>query len=114
MPRISILHLVKQGSFNFELFVQHMTTVGYITELDHIEGIAIASPVMESTHNEEIEALYKLFYEGHTCPLSMNCIAVREQKQKNVFHYAYYNQKRITQAEVETIVMKQVERFLSD
>ena len=114
MIRTSIIHLVKQGSFNFELFVQHMTTVGYITELDRIKGITIASPVMEATHNEEIAALYKLFYEGHTCPLSMNCIAVKDMEQKGVFHYAYYNKKLITHAEIETIVQQQVKRFLSD
>ena len=114
MPRTSILHLVKQGSFNFELFVQHMTTVGYITELNRIEGIAISSPVMEATHNEEIAVLYKLFYEGRTCPLSMDCIAVRDVEQQSGFHYAYYNQKLITQAEVETIVQRQVKQFLSD
>ena len=91
-----------------------MTTVGYITELDRIKGITIASPVMEATHNEEIVALYKLFYEGHTCPLSMDCIAVRDVEQRSVFHYAYYNQKLITKAEVETIVQRQVKRFLSD
>lgn len=66
---------------------------------------------MEATHNEEIAALYKLFYEGHTCPLSMACIAVRDVEQQSVFHYAYYNQKVITQAEVETIVQRQVKRF---
>ena len=112
--KISITNLIKNGRFNFELFVQHMTTTGYITEYDQIDGISMGSCMMETTRNDEIHRLYEFFYEGNKCPLKMNCTAVEDIYNRGAFYYAYFNENIISRTNTNAALAKRIKQFSSE
>lgn len=97
----------RRGELNFERLVEHLASVGFITESDRIEGCGFGSTAMESARQEDFDALFKLFFPGHSHSIELSCAATDAGGIKGCFSYALFNSNVIEHEEVKHILRKE-------
>lgn len=92
---------VRRGSLSFERLVETLTTEGYLTDADGLEGLGFNRVCIDATRQEDFDALWDFFYpsEGHSIILEP-CASDKGFAVGGSFTNALYNETLVSRDEM--------------
>jgi hypothetical protein len=95
---------IGRGEFNFERFVEILSSRGYITE--HEDEVSFGSSAMEYFQQEEFDTLLQFFFPNRLNNIELKCASTDRGGQKNAYSYALYNENVVSRDEVFKVLEK--------
>lgn len=102
---LSLIARVRRAELNFERLVQILSTTGYLTEQHDEEGCNFISTAMESSNQEDFDALFGLLLPGRANEILISCAATDKGGPPGGFAYGLYNSNLIDREDMLRILM---------
>lgn len=111
---LTLIARVRRGELNFERLVEILSTRGYVTEQQDEECCNFISTAMESSNQEDFDALFKLLLPGQLNDILISCAATDKGGQPGGFAYGLYNSNAIDREDMLRILISESRKTASD
>ncbi|BEP48558.1 hypothetical protein [Variovorax sp. V116] len=101
---LSLIGRVRRGELNFERLVEVLSERGYVTDVDHEEGLGFIRSSVNQTRREDFDALFKLLMPGRLNDIELMTTASSEGTHPGTPTYAVFNTNRISYEDMRTLL----------
>jgi hypothetical protein len=106
MNEQSLIALVRRGEINFEQLVAVLHKPGYLTTLDRHEGLGFGKVRIDSAHQDDFDALFKLLMPGQLNDINLMAHATCKGAGPGLFTTVLFNTSVIEYEEMDALLIK--------
>jgi hypothetical protein len=106
MNEQSLIALVRRGEINFEQLVAVLSKPGYLTTLDKYEGLGFGKVRMDSAHQDDFDALFKLLMPGQLNDINVMTHATCKGAGPGLFTTVLFNTSVIEYEEMDALLIE--------
>lgn len=93
---LTLIGRVRRGELNFERLVDVLSDRGYVTDVEHEEGLSFIRASVNQTIREDFDALFKLLMPGQFNDIKLMTTASSVGTHPGTPTYAVFNANRIS------------------
>lgn len=106
-PPPTLINRVARGEFSFLRLVEILSNEGYLTEHSAHPNCSFGSGAMKVATQSEFDALHKFLLPGAWNDISVSTTATDKGGIKDVYSYALFNTKIISQEDMTDILIRE-------
>lgn len=91
IPALDLISRVRRAELSFEKMVQVLCTRGYITDVEHEDGLSFIRASVNQTRAEDFDALFALLMPGQINDIDLRTTASSKGTNPGTPTYAVFN-----------------------
>lgn len=104
MPDLDLISRVRRAELNFEKLVEALSTRGYVTDMEHEDGLSFIRASVNQTHARDFDALFALLMPGRLNDIRLMTTASSEGTSPGTPTYAVFNTNVISYQEMRAVL----------